>query len=225
MAATRNSPIDDTFYQAADTFFPANQKIGLTYDDITLATLYSEILPRNTQLDTRLADTLQLSIPAISADMDTVTESRMAIAMALNGGLGLVHYNMPEREQLSQVSRVKYHVQGLIPDPIKIAPDQLIGDVLKLIEEKKFGFSTFPVVDEQGKLLGLLSGHVVKPRYAAKKSHRSAHPAGAGTYHHQKGAGQRPDCPRRQVFHRTFGHPQITGGKRGRPPAWLDYHE
>ena len=169
MAATRNSPLDQPFYQAADKFFLANSKIGLTFDDITLATLYSEVLPRDTQLDTTLADGLHLNIPAISSDMDTVTESRMAIAMALNGGLGLIHYNMPEREQLSQVSRVKYHVQGLIQDPIQIAPDQLIGDVLKLIEEKKFGFSTFPVVDEKGKLLGLLSGHVVKPRYATKK--------------------------------------------------------
>jgi IMP dehydrogenase len=169
MAATRNSHLDDTFYQPADSFFAANAKIGLTFDDITLATLFSEILPRDTQLDSRLADLLQLNIPIVTADMDTVTESRMAIAMALNGGLGLIHYNMPEREQLSQVSRVKYHVQGLIQDPIKIAPNQFIGDVLKLIEEKKFGFSTFPVVDEKGKLVGLLSGHVVKPRYAAKK--------------------------------------------------------
>ena len=66
--------------------------------------------------------------------MDTVTESRMAIAMALNGGLGLIHYNMPESEQLKQVSRVKYHVQGLIQDPIKVSPDLHIGDVLELIE-------------------------------------------------------------------------------------------
>ena len=101
--------------------------------------------------------------------MDTVTESRMAIAMALNGGLGLIHYNMPERQQLSEVSRVKNHVHGLIQEPIKVAPDQFIGDVLALIEQKKFGFSTFPVVDEKGKLVGLLSGHVVKPRYAKKK--------------------------------------------------------
>jgi IMP dehydrogenase len=169
MAATRNSNFDDPFYQPADKFFPANSKIGLTFDDITLATLYSEILPRDTQLDTTLADGLQLNIPVISSDMDTVTESRMAIAMALNGGLGLIHYNMPEREQLSQVSRVKYHVQGLIQEPIKVSPDQLIGDVLALIEEKKFGFSTFPVVDAKGILVGLLSSHVVKPRYAARK--------------------------------------------------------
>ncbi len=169
MAATRNSTFDDPFYQPADKFFPANTKIGLTFDDITLATLYSEILPRDTQLDTSLTEGLHLHIPAISSDMDTVTESRMAIAMALNGGLGLIHYNMPEREQLSQVSRVKNHVHGLIQEPIKIAPDQLIGDVLALIEQKKFGFSTFPVVDAKGMLVGLLSGHVVKPRYATKK--------------------------------------------------------
>ncbi len=169
MAATRNSNLDEIFYQNADSFFPANSKVGLTYDDITLATLYSDILPRNTQLDTRLAETLQLNIPAVSADMDTVTESRMAIAMALNGGLGLIHYNMTEREQLSEVSRVKNHVNGLIQEPIQVSPDQLIGDVLALIEQRKFGFSTFPVVDAKGKLVGLLSGHVVKPRYAAKK--------------------------------------------------------
>ena len=169
MAATRISPLDTPFYQTADKFFTANSKVGLTFDDITLATLYSEVLPRETKLDITLADGLQLNIPVISSDMDTVTESRMAIAMALNGGLGLIHYNMPDREQLSQVSRVKYHVQGLIQEPIKVSPDQLIGDVLALIEQKKFGFSTFPVVDAKGIFVGLLSGHVVKPRYATKK--------------------------------------------------------
>ena len=169
MAATRNSTFDDPFYQPADEFFPANSKIGLTFDDITLATLYSEILPRDTHLDTQLAENLHLHIPVISADMDTVTESRMAIAMALNGGLGLIHYNMPERQQLSEVSRVKNHVHGLIQEPIQVSPEQHISDVLELIEHKKFGFSTFPVVDGKGKLVGLLSGHVVKPRYAGKK--------------------------------------------------------
>ena len=166
----RANPLsDDPFYQPADKFFPACTPVGLTYDDITLATLYSDILPRDTQLDIALADGLQLNIPVISSDMDTVTESRMAIAMALNGGLGLIHYNMPEREQLSEVSRVKNHVHGLIQDPVKVAPDQFIGDVLKMIEERKFAFGTFPVVEESGKLVGLLSGHVVKPRYAKRK--------------------------------------------------------
>ena len=170
MAISRElSEIDAQFYQDADAFFGAHRGLALTYDDVTLATLYSEILPRDTQLDAVLSEGLRLHIPAISADMDTVTESRMAIAMALNGGLGLIHYNMPEKQQLSEVSRVKNHVHGLIQDPIKVGPDQLIGDVLKVIEERKFAFATFPVVDASGKLLGLLPGHVVKPRYAKRK--------------------------------------------------------
>lgn len=170
MAPTRKSDhLDSPFYQPADKFFPENHSVGLTFDDITLATLYSEILPRDTHLETHLAENLRLNIPIISSDMDTVTESRMAIAMALNGGLGLIHYNLPEHEQLSEVSRVKNHVHGLIQDPIKVSPEQLIGDVIDLIELKKFGFSTFPVVDDEGKLLGLLPGHVVKPRYAKRK--------------------------------------------------------
>ncbi|HUA65205.1 MAG TPA: IMP dehydrogenase [Alphaproteobacteria bacterium] len=169
MAEKRKIDFDSPFYLAADDFFPANRTIGLTFDDITLATLYSEILPRDTQLDTQLAAHLHLNIPVISSDMDTVTESRMAIAMALNGGLGLIHYNLAERDQISEVSRVKNHVHGLIQDPIKVSPDQFIGDVIQMIEQKKFGFSTFPVVDEEGKLLGLLPGHVVKPRYAQRK--------------------------------------------------------
>lgn len=170
MAATQEpDQLDSRFYKSADAFFPAYNNIGLTYDDVTLATLYSEVLPRDTQLSTRLADGLELNIPIISSDMDTVTEARMAIAMALNGGLGLIHYNMPEREQLSHVGRVKNHVHGLIQEPIKAMPDQLIGDILALIEKKRFAFSTFPVVDAGGKLIGLLPGHVVKHRYARRK--------------------------------------------------------
>lgn len=160
--------IDAEFYQPAEAFFRNQHGTALTYDDVTLATLYSEVLPRDAQLDTRLAEGLELRLPLISADMDTVTESRMAIAMALNGGLGLIHYNMTERDQLREVTRVKNHVHGLIQEPIKVAPGQLIGEVLEMIEERHFAFSTFPVVDEQNRLLGLLPGHVVKPRYAKR---------------------------------------------------------
>jgi len=163
------SDLDAQFYQPADAFFPAQGSTALTYDDVTLATLYSEILPRDTHLETQLAPALRLNIPILSADMDTVTESRMAIAMALNGGLGVIHYNMPERQQLSEVSRVKNHVHGLIQDPIKVSPEQQIGDILRVIEERRFAFSTFPVVDASGRLVGLLSSHVVKPRYARRK--------------------------------------------------------
>lgn len=160
--------LDLQFYRPASAFFEANAGISLTYDDVSLATLYSEILPRDANYETRLAPGLSLHMPVVSADMDTVTESRMAIALALNGGLGLIHYNMPPRQQLSEVSRVKNHVHGLIREPIKVSPDQLIGDVLALIEEKKFSFSTFPVVGESGELLGLLPGHCVRPRFASR---------------------------------------------------------
>jgi IMP dehydrogenase len=177
MAISRETPeIDGRFYKPTEAFFEANTAQALTYDDVTLATLYSEILPRDTQLDTTLAEGLDLNIPVISADMDTVTEARMAIAMALNGALGLIHYNMPERQQLSEVSRVKNHVHGLIQDPIKVAPEQLIGDVLKMMDERKFGFSTFPVVDASGKLIGLLPSHVVKPRYSKRRIAESLTP-------------------------------------------------
>jgi IMP dehydrogenase len=101
--------------------------------------------------------------------MDTVTEMRMAIAMALNGGMGLIHYNMSPKQQVKEVARVKRHIHGLIQDPITVAPTQEIGDVLAMIDEKHYGFSTFPVVDRDGVLCGLLSGNVVKERYRAKK--------------------------------------------------------
>src|SRR6476661_1532873 len=160
---------DAEFYLGADAFFRANLPTALTFDDVSLATLYSEILPKDAETSTVLSDALRLQIPIISSDMDTVTESRMAIAMALNGGLGLIHYNMPAKEQVKEVARVKRHIHGLIQDPITVAPDQLIGDLLAMIEAKRFAFSTFPVVDRDGKLTGLLSGNVVKERYKTKK--------------------------------------------------------
>jgi IMP dehydrogenase len=163
------SAFDTESYLPADAFFPANLPTALTFDDVSLATLYSDILPRDADTSTALSDSLRLQIPIISSDMDTVTESRMAIAMALNGGLGLIHYNMTARDQVKEVARVKRHIHGLIQDPITVAPDQLIGDVLAMIDERKFTFSTFPVVDAGGALAGLLSGNVVKERYKAKK--------------------------------------------------------
>lgn len=156
------------FYRPADEFFVSHAGFALTYDDVSLATLYSEILPREANLETALAPGLSLHLPILSADMDTVTESRMAIALALFGGLGLIHYNMPARQQLSEVSRVKNHVHGLIREPIKVHPNQSIGDILALIDEKKYSFSTFPVVDDSGVLLGLLPGHSVRPRFASR---------------------------------------------------------
>lgn len=169
MNASDSLSVSSDFYQPADTFFHNNQPTGLTFDDLSLATLYSEVLPRQAVLTTMLSKSLELSIPIISSDMDTVTESRMAIQMALNGGLGLIHYNMSDDEQVKEVARVKNHIHGFIQEPIKVNPNQQIGEVLEYIKSRGFGFSTFPVVDETSKLLGLLPGRAVKPRYADRK--------------------------------------------------------
>jgi IMP dehydrogenase len=101
--------------------------------------------------------------------MDTVTESGMAIAMALNGGIGLIHYNMPPKDQVKEVARVKRHIHGLIQDPITVGADLLVGDVIAMVEQKRYQFRTFPVVDASGKIVGLLPGSIVKDRYSAKK--------------------------------------------------------
>ena len=162
------APRIEDYYQSADLFFLNNLPVGLTYDDISLATLYSDVLPRQTTLATSLSASLELQIPIISSDMDTVTESKMAIQMALNGGLGLIHYNMSDEKQVREVTRVKNHIHGFIQEPIKVAPDQKIGEVMERIADRGYGFSTFPVVDAENKLLGLLPGRVVKARYAER---------------------------------------------------------
>ena len=161
--------MDDDFYLKADDFFKRCLPTGLTFDDVSLATRYSEIVPREVRLETSLSEAIKLSIPILSSDMDTVTESEMAIAMALCGGIGLIHYNMSNRQQVKEVARVKHHVHGLIQNPITITADKQIGDIIELIDEKHFQFRTFPIVDEKGKLLGLLPGRVVKQRYRSSK--------------------------------------------------------
>lgn len=161
--------MDKDFYLSSDDFFKKSIPNALTFDDLSLATRYSEVLPNSVKLETSLSEAITLSIPILSSDMDTVTESDMAIAMSLCGGIGLIHYNMSNRNQVKEVARVKYHVHGLIQDPITITADKLVGDVLTLITEKNFQFRTFPIVDKQEKLLGLLPGRVVKERYKNRK--------------------------------------------------------
>jgi len=161
--------MDKEIFLPAEEFFTKLAPLGLTFDDISLATRHSELIPSQVRVDTRLTDGINLSIPILSSDMDTVTESEMAIAMALCGGMGLIHYNMSPKQQVKEVARVKHHVHGLIQDPITITADKHVGDVLNLINEKSFQFRTFPIVDEKGKLLGLLPGRVVKLRYSQKK--------------------------------------------------------
>ena len=105
---------------------------GLTFDDVLLLPDYSEILPREADLRTRLTRDIELRIPLLSAAMDTVTESRLAIAMAQEGGIGIIHKNMSPAEQALQVRSVKKFESGVIRDPITTTPDASIGDVLAL---------------------------------------------------------------------------------------------
>ena len=159
---------DADFYLRVEDFFRAQRGSALTFDDVSLATNFADILPKDTDLTASLSDSVTLQVPIISSDMDTVTESRMAIAMALNGGIGLIHYNLPLRRQIEEVARVKHHIHGLIQDPITVQPDWRVGDVLLLVEQKKYAFRTFPVVVENGRLAGLLTGSAVKEVYRSR---------------------------------------------------------
>lgn len=166
MATASKEHFDENdIYLNAAAFFASQKGTALTYDDVSLATNFSEVLPRDTILETSLSDSVSLNLPIISSDMDTVTEHEMATAMALCGGLGIIHYNMSSREQVSQVTRVKYHINGLLPNPITVRDQGAIGDVIEMLEEKGYKFRTFPVVDAEGRLAGLLGSRVVKDRY------------------------------------------------------------
>lgn len=118
---------------------------ALTFDDVLLVPAYSAILPNNTSLRTRLTRTISLNIPLLSAAMDTVTESRLAIAMAQEGGIGIIHKNLNPRDQAREVTRVKRFESGVVRDPITIPPTMRIRDVIALTEQ--YGISGFPVVE------------------------------------------------------------------------------
>jgi len=128
---------------------------ALTYDDVLLVPAYSEVLPRDTQTKTYLTRNIQLNIPLLSAAMDTVTEYEMAIAMAQEGGLGIIHKNMTIEQQAEQVRKVKRSESGMIIDPITLSENATIGDALRLMAEFKIG--GIPVIDENNKLKGIVT--------------------------------------------------------------------
>ncbi len=127
---------------------------ALTFDDVLLVPARSDVLPNDTQLGTRLTRSIELKIPLVSAAMDTVTESRLAIAIAQEGGLGIVHKNLSVEEQAEEVSRVKKFESGVIKDPITISPETLVRDVVALTEQRKI--SGLPVIGEDG-LAGIVT--------------------------------------------------------------------
>jgi IMP dehydrogenase len=118
---------------------------ALTFDDVLLVPAYSQVLPRDTTLTTQLSRRITLNLPLVSAAMDTVTEARLAIAIAQEGGIGIVHKNLTPRQQAAEVARVKRYESGLLRDPITVAPDATVRQVLAL--SKQHGVSGFPVVE------------------------------------------------------------------------------
>lgn len=131
------------------------QSTGLTFDDVLLVPAYSDVLPREVNTAGRFSRNIRLNIPIVSAAMDTVTEAPLAIALAREGGIGVIHKNMSIAEQAAHVRRVKRAESGMIYDPITISKDHTVGDALALMHENKIG--GIPVVDADNKLIGIVT--------------------------------------------------------------------
>ncbi len=131
------------------------QQEGLTFDDVLLVPAYSEVLPREVNVKSKFSRNISLNIPIVSAAMDTVTEAPMAIAIAREGGIGVIHKNMSIAEQAAQVRRVKRAENGMIYDPITITKERTVGDALSLMKENKIG--GIPVVDDKMMLVGIVT--------------------------------------------------------------------
>jgi len=128
---------------------------GLTFDDVLLLPAASSVLPRDVDLTTRFSRNIVLSAPIVSSAMDTVTDSSLAIAIAREGGIGVIHKNMSIEQQMEHVRKVKRSESGMIYDPIVISPDACVGDALKLMADNHIG--GIPVVDEKHRLIGIIT--------------------------------------------------------------------
>jgi len=133
---------------------------GLTFDDVLILPGKSEVLPRNVNVGTQLTKRIKLNIPLMSAGMDTVTESRMAIAMAREGGIGIIHKNMSIEKQALEVDRVKRSEHGIITDPFYLSRDHIVADALELME--RYRISGVPIVDESNTLVGILTNRDIR---------------------------------------------------------------
>ena len=130
-------------------------KEGLTYDDVLVMPSYSDVLPHTVNTSTKFTRNISLNIPVISAAMDTVTESRLAIAIAQEGGIGVLHKNMSIKDQAFEVRKVKRSQSGMILDPITLPVSSKVGDAFRMMQENKIG--GIPIVDDDLKLLGIVT--------------------------------------------------------------------
>src|SRR5437870_9122493 len=128
---------------------------GLTFDDVLLVPAESRVLPNDVSTATRLTRSIELRIPVVSAAMDTVTEARLAIALAREGGLGIVHRNLSIEDQVAEVDKVKRSESGMIVEPVTLRPDDLVGEALELMA--RYRVSGIPITDESTRLVGILT--------------------------------------------------------------------
>jgi len=144
-----------------DKFFEKMDRIGLalSYGDVRLRTGQSNVTPGEVDLKTRFSRNVPLNCPIVSSPMDTVTEHKMAIEMAKLGGLGIIHRALSPKEQALEVARVKFYLNGLIKKPICVKAEEKVENILRMIEEKGFLFRSFPVLDSNGRVVGILTNN------------------------------------------------------------------
>ncbi|MBU3826260.1 MAG: IMP dehydrogenase, partial [Candidatus Anaerobiospirillum merdipullorum] len=133
---------------------------ALTFDDLLLVPAHSTVLPNTADLTTKLTANIRINIPMVSASMDTVTESNLAIALAQEGGIGFIHKNMSIEKQAAEVQRVKRYESGMVTTPVSVHPNATIADVRKMAAQ--YGFAGFPVIDDEDNLLGIITGRDVR---------------------------------------------------------------
>lgn len=167
-----NAPGNDQYYimpkqnqvLKKDKFFEKIESLGLalSYGDVRLKTSYSEIVPQEVNLTSRFSRNVPLKTPLVSSPMDMITERKMAIALALAGGLGVIHRALNPKDQAKEVSRVKFYLNGLIEKPICVKNNETIKNILTMAASQGYAFHSFPVIDLSGRLAGLISNHDIE---------------------------------------------------------------
>lgn len=145
-----------------DDFMKSFKHEGLTFDDVSLITQYSDFLPAESNIYSSFSKNISLNIPFASAAMDTVTESKMAISMARLGGIGVIHKNLEIDKQAEEVRNVKHYLNGLIKDPVTFHAEQTVMDMLEEKDRKQYSFNGFPIVGNDGKLVGIVTARDLK---------------------------------------------------------------
>lgn len=137
----------------------SEEGFALTYDDVRLRSGYSQIMPQKIDVSSRFSKNVTLKVPIASAAMDTVTEHKMAIGLAKLGGIGVIHKNLTPEQQAKEVNKVKLHLNGLIEKPICVSENDTIQSITEMMKDKGFDFNSFPVLDENEKLIGIITGN------------------------------------------------------------------